>query len=222
MGTTPQAGAGAAHEETILVAGLRRGDEAAFAAAIDAYHASIIRVAQIHVRDRQVAEEVAQDTWLAVIRGIDRFEGRSSFRTWLFSIATNQAKKRGERERRVVPFSALAGHDDEDGPTVDPDRFLPDDAARWGGHWSAPPRPWDMPEERLLGRETLDVIAHAIEALPEAQRTVISLRDIEGVDSAEVCELLGVTEGNQRVLLHRARAKVRRALEIHLDGELPA
>jgi RNA polymerase sigma-70 factor (ECF subfamily) len=186
---------------------------------LDAYHASLVRVAQVYVRDRQVAEDVAQDTWLAVIRGIDRFEARSSFRTWLFSILANQARKRGERERRSVPFSTLAARDTEDGPTVDPDRFLPEDAARWAGHWSAAPRPWDMPEERLIGRETLDVIAAAIETLPEAQRTVISLRDVEGLDSSEVCELLDISEGNQRVLLHRARAKVRTALERYMDGE---
>lgn len=206
-------------DDATLVDALRRGDEPAFAAVLDAYHASLVRVAQVYVRDRQVAEDVAQDTWLAVIRGIDRFEARSSFRTWLFSILANQARKRGERERRSVPFSTLAARDTEHGPTVDPERFLPEDSARWAGHWSAAPRPWDMPEERLIGRETLDVIAAAIETLPEAQRTVISLRDVEGLDSSEVCELLDISEGNQRVLLHRARAKVRAALERYMDGE---
>jgi RNA polymerase sigma-70 factor, ECF subfamily len=197
-----------------LIAGLRRGDEAAFAELIERYSAPLIRLAAGFVRDRAVAEEVVQETWLAVLQGIDRFEARSSLKTWVYRILTNKAKTRGERERRSVPFSSLAPADE--GPSVDPDRFLGPDH-HWAGHWSVPPPRWDeIPEERLLGRETLACAQRAIDALPLAQRQVITLRDVEGWDSEDVCELLGLSEGNQRVLLHRARTKVRLALETEL------
>ena len=185
---------------------------------IDRYGAMMLRVAQMYVRDRGTAEEVVQETWLAVLNGIDRFEERSSLKTWLFRILTNRAKTRGQRDGRMVPFSALAGADPEaDEPSVDPDRFLGPDSPHPGA-WAAPPVPW--PEERLLERETLGVIEMAIDDLPEAQRDVILLRDIDGWTPMVVSDILGITDGNQRVLLHRARSKVRAALERYMDPEV--
>jgi RNA polymerase sigma-70 factor (ECF subfamily) len=203
-------------EEANLIAGLRARDEDAFMLLVDRYSGSLLRLAQTFVRDRAVAEEVVQETWLGVLRGIDRFEGRSSLKTWLYRILTNTAKTRGVRESRSLPFSALGG--DDEGPTVDADRFQGADG-RYPGHWRAFPTSWDaVPEERLLGDETQAVIRRAIEALPESQRIVISLRDVEGWSSEEVRNVLDLSETNQRVLLHRARAKVRRALEEYFDA----
>jgi RNA polymerase sigma-70 factor (ECF subfamily) len=202
-------------EEMRLVDGLRAGDEAAFVELMRLYGASMLRVAQLYVRSRAVAEEVVQESWLAVFKGISRFEGRSSLKTWLFRILTNTAKTRAVREGRSIPFSALAG-DEEDEPSVDPDRFLGPDE-RFPGHWSAPPSSWaGEPEERLVAAETLDVINAEIEKLPRPQALVITMRDIEGFTSEEVCNALEISETNQRVLLHRARTKVRRALEDYL------
>jgi len=196
-----------------IVEALRAGDEATFAMLVAQYGASMLRVAQMYVRTRAVAEEVVQDAWLGVLRGIGSFEGRSSLKTWIFRILTNTAKTRGEREGRTVPFSALEGHDDE--PAVEPERFQAE--GRWAGHWAAPPSPWtDIPENRLLSTETREVVARAIAALPAAQATVITMRDVEGFESEEVCNVLSISETNQRVLLHRARSKVRRALEDYL------
>lgn len=210
--------AGAPGDDTDLVARLRRGDESAFVELIDRYGATMLRVAQMYVRDRATAEEVVQETWLAVLNGIDRFEGRSSLKTWLFRILTNRAKTRGERDGRVLPFSALANASNEpDEPSVDPDRFLGPDS-RNPGAWAAPPRAW--PQDELLEQETLDVIAMAIDRLPEAQREVILLRDVEGWTPMEVADALEITDGNERVLLHRARSKVRAALEEYLDPDI--
>jgi RNA polymerase sigma-70 factor (ECF subfamily) len=207
----------ASSEDLRLVSELRSGKEEAFAALVDMYHASLIRLAMTYVRDRAVAEEVAQETWLGVIKGIDRFEGRSSLKTWIFRIMTNTAKTRGERESRTVPFSALAG-DDAGETAVEPERFIDQNAERWGNHWATPPASWSgVPESRLLAKETLGVIEEALGKLPPAQRQVITLRDVQGWPSEEVCDLLEVSEANQRVLLHRARSKVRRALEAYLD-----
>jgi RNA polymerase sigma-70 factor (ECF subfamily) len=204
-------------EEMRLVDGLRAGSEAAFRELMRMYGASMLRVAQLYVRSRAVAEEVVADTWLAVLKGIGRFEGRSSLKTWLFRILTNTAKTRGEREGRTVPFSALAGADDEEGASIDPDRFLGPDE-RFPGHWSAPPSSWaGEPEERLLAAEALDVIQAAIDELPPAQALVITMRDVEGFTSEDVRNALDISETNQRVLLHRARTKVRRALEDYLS-----
>jgi RNA polymerase sigma-70 factor, ECF subfamily len=201
-----------------LVQRLRDGDEMAFAELIDRYGAMMLRVAQMYVRDRATAEEVVQETWLAVLNGIERFEERSSLKTWLFRILTNRAKTRGQRDGRMIPFSALAGEAAEsDEPSVSPDRFLGPDSAHPGA-WAAPPVGW--PEERLLERETLDVIEMAISELPEAQREVILLRDVDGWDPMEVSDALGITDGNQRVLLHRARSKVRAALERYMTPEV--
>lgn len=199
--------------DAALVARLRTGDEDAYAAIVRRYHGALVRVASAHVRSAALAEEIAQDAWLAVLNGLARFEGRSSFRTWLFTIAANLAKTRGTREARSLPFSALAREEGERERPVEADRFLAD------GHWGDAPAAWRDPEARLCDGETLAQIERAIAALPEAQRTVITLRDVRGVDADEVCALLGISDGNQRVLLHRARAKVRRALESVLAAE---
>ncbi|HET9119311.1 MAG TPA: sigma-70 family RNA polymerase sigma factor [Solirubrobacterales bacterium] len=205
-------------EDHELVQRLRDGDESAFVELIDRYGAMMLRVAQMYVRDRATAEEVVSETWEAVIKGIDRFEERSSLKTWIFRILTNRAKTRGQRDGRMVPFSALAGADfDSDEPAVDADRFLGPDSPTPGA-WATPPVAW--PEERLLEKETLDVIEMTIAQLPEAQRQVILLRDVDGWTPMEVADVLGITDGNQRVLLHRARSKVRAALERYLDPEL--
>ena len=206
--------------ESQLADALRHGDEAAFTALVRRHHPAMLRVALMYVSSPATAEEVIQETWIAVLNGIDRFEGRSSLRTWIFRILMNLAKTRGERESRSVPFSSLLGKEsDEWEGAVDGDRFLSEDHPVWPGQWSALPRRWsELPEHRLLSRETLDMIRAAIEQLPMSQREVITLRDIEGWSATEVCTLLDLTESNQRVLLHRARATVRRALERYLDG----
>jgi RNA polymerase sigma-70 factor (ECF subfamily) len=197
-----------------IVAGLRAGDERAFDAIVRAWSPSMLRLAMTIVSSRAVAEEALQETWIAVFRNIDRFEARASLKTWVYRILANTAKTRAARERRSAPFSSFAEDDVE--ATVAADRFLGPDS-RHPGHWASIPDRWhEQPEERLLSEETMDVVAHAIEALPAAQRAVISLRDIEGWASDEVCEALDLTEVNQRVLLHRARARVRRTLEEEL------
>jgi RNA polymerase sigma-70 factor, ECF subfamily len=206
------------HPDQLVVDALRAGDERAFRRLVQAHHASMVRVASGYVPSRSVAEEVVQDTWLAVIRGLPSFEGRSSLKTWMFTILVNQARTRGERESRTVPFSSMSGaSDDDDGPTVDPDRFLPHDH-RWGGHWASPPRRLDPTAGHLEDDETCRTVEAAIAALPANQQRVVWLRDVQGWTSAEVCEALELTEANQRVLLHRGRAKVRAALECHLDA----
>ena len=161
-------------------------------------------------------DDVVQEIFMVAYRRQDEFEGRSSVKTWLFRILINRARTRGVRERRTVPDSSLAG-EDGGGPVVEPERFRSSEH-RWAGHWAAPPRRWDgIPEDRLLAAETKTVVDAAIEALPPAPREVITLRDVQGLSSGEVCDLLDLTEGNQRVLLHRARAKVRASLERYLD-----
>lgn len=202
------------HGDAELVARLRAGDEDAFVDLVDRYGGSLLGVARTYVKDRAAAEEVVQETWLGVLQGIDRFEGRSSLKTWIFRILTNRAKTRGERESRTVPFSALGGGDNE--ASVEADRFLgPEDSEP--GAWASPPRDW--PQDRVLERETLDLIGIAIEQLPAAQREVIQLRDVAGWSAEDVARALEISDGNQRVLLHRARSKVRAALERHLDPE---
>ena len=182
------------------------------------HHSALLRVAQIWVSSRAVAEEVVQETWIGVLNGLDRFEGRSSLKTWIFRILGNTAKTRAKREGRTLPFSALQDPARVPEPAVSPDRFLDSEHARWPGHWDAPPAPWE-PEERLLGAETREVLALAIEGLPATQRAVVSLRDVEGWTSEEVCNALEISETNQRVLLHRGRSKVRRALEEYLSED---
>ena len=200
--------------EVALVDGLRAGDEAVFVALVGRYGGAMLRVAQLYVRSRAVAEEVVQDAWIGVLNGSSRFEGRSSLKTWIFRIVTNRAKTRALKEGRSVPFSDLAPHE----PSVEPERFRgPED--RYPGHWVAHPSSWaGVPEERLLAAETLALVENAIADLPPAQAIVITMRDVEGFDAAEVCDALDISETNQRVLLHRARSKVRRALEEYLDA----
>jgi RNA polymerase sigma-70 factor (ECF subfamily) len=200
-----------------VVAALRRGDESVFGDLVDAYSPGLMRMALMYVRDRAVAEEVVQDTWIAVLRGIERFEGRSSLKTWIYRILMNTAKTRGQRESRSVPFSAAAGRDE---PAVDPDRFLDAEHQHAGG-WMLGPSEWQTPEEELLQGETREQILRAIDDLPEQQRAVITLRDVEGFPPDEVSELMGISDGNQRVLLHRARAKVRTAIEAYLGAIEP-
>ena len=203
-----------------LVETLRAGDERAFTSLVNELYSSLLRVAMIYVGSRAVAEEVVQETWVGVLHGIDRFEGRSSLRTWIFRILTNTAKTRAEREGRSIPFSALAGEGDERESAVDPDRFLGPDHPTWAGHWAAYPMSWsEVPEQRLLSKEVRALIEDAVEALPARQRIVIRLRDIEGFSSEEARTILGLSEANQRVLLHRARSKVRGALERYLAQE---
>jgi RNA polymerase sigma-70 factor (ECF subfamily) len=205
------------HSEDDELDALRRGEEAAFVALVDRYGPSLLRVARLYVSTTSVAEEVVQETWLAVLDGLDRFEGRSALKTWLFSILANIAKTRGTRESRSIPFSELAALEAAtEEPAVEPERFLNARKAR-AGAWASPPASWAaIPDERLLAGETLDYVRAAIEALPPAQRLVISLRDVEGWSAAEARGALGLSEANQRVLLHRARAKVRSALEEYL------
>ena len=197
-----------------LVEALRAGDEDAFARLVREYQPSLVRVARIYVSSQAAAEEVAAETWLAVLNGLDRFEGRSSLRTWIFRILTNIAKTRGQRDGRTLPFSALEDPGRVPEAALDADRFLGPEHPRWPGHWAVRPEPW--PEDAVIAAETQARLAEAIEALPPAQRAVISLRDVEGWSSEEVRNALELSETNQRVLLHRARAKVRRALESYL------
>ena len=206
-----------AAEEQRLIASLRAGDEDAFVTLVERYQASLVRVALGYVPSHAVAEEVVQETWIGVLKGIDRFEGRSSLRTWLFRILTNVAKTRGQRESRTVPFSVV--WDDEAQPAE-----AAVDAARFNSanqHWAVRPDSWEgIPEERLLAAETRAIVQTAIDALPHGQQQVITLRDVQGWTSVEVCNALDISETNQRVLLHRARSRVRRALESYLAAEI--
>jgi RNA polymerase sigma-70 factor, ECF subfamily len=202
---------------------LQAGNELAFAELVDAISPLLLRVAMAHLPNRPLAEDVVQETWLAVIQGIGGFEGRSTVKTWAVSILLNKARTRAEREGRSVPFSELTGAEDEDGPVVSPERFLAPNHPEWPGHWTAPPDPWEQnPENRLLARETLAQVMVAIESLPAQQRMVMVMRDVNGFPADEVQGLLGLSSGNQRVLLHRARSRVRTQLEahFHVDGAM--
>jgi RNA polymerase sigma-70 factor (ECF subfamily) len=196
-------------DDVRLLEALRAGDEAAFEELVSRHGASLLRVARQYTPSHAVAEEVVQETWLGVLRGLERFEGRSSLRTWLFTIVSNRARTRGVQEHRSVPFAALAGQEvATDEAAVDADRFTTD------GAWASPPRRWEEnPERSLQSGETVAVIERAIELLPDTQRLVITMRDVEGWPADEVRNALRISETNQRVLLHRARSKVRRALE---------
>jgi RNA polymerase sigma-70 factor, ECF subfamily len=207
-------------DEAELVAALRRGDRDAFAQLVDGWGPAMLRVARLHVPSHAVAEEVVQETWLAVLRGLPRFAGRSSLRTWVFSILLNQARTRGVRERRVLPFAALRERFEggRGEPAVPPERFQGRDGER-PGWWAAPPLRWADPQRQLETREAHAVLLAAIAALPARQREVLVLRDVLGLDAEEACSVVGVSDGNHRVLLHRGRAKVRAALERHLAGE---
>jgi len=205
--------------EAQIVAALRRGDEAAFAWLIDQHHATLVRLALRYVGNVSTAEEVAQDTWLHVLRGLARFQFRSSLKTWITSILLDRARTRAKRKRRSLPFSdawlELVARGE---PALDPDRFFGPGEPATTDRWSTAPRRV-APDERLLASETRAIVERAIAALPLAQREVITLRDIEGCSAADVCNALGLTETNQRVLLHRARSKVRAALEPYLSEQ---
>ena len=208
-----------ADDDPAIVRALRSGDEAAFMALVERHQGQMLRIARMYVPTQAVAEEVVQDAWLGVLRGLEGFEGRSSLRTWIFRILVNIAKTRGQRERRSVPFSSLWAVEGEE-PALEPERFLPE-GEHWAGHWAEDPASWDtVPEERLLSSETLAFVGATIETLPPNQREVIRMRDVLGWSSEEVRNALEISETNQRVLLHRARSKVRRALEGYL-GEAP-
>jgi len=200
--------------EQVLLDGLRIGNEEAFAYLLDAYYGQLLRVAMSHVPSRAVAEEVVQETWQGVLESLPRFEGRSSLKTWLFRILTNRAKTRGKRESR---YESMDSEEGESEGWTDPDRFIPGGGLQ--GHWRVQPTPWDdlTPERLLLSKESRRLIQIAIDALPPVQRQVMMLRDIEDVDANEVCNLLDITETNQRVLLHRARTKVRCAIDAQLS-----
>jgi len=197
-----------------LVAALRAGDEEAFRELVRSWNAPLLRVAQIFVPSRAVAEEVVQETWVRVLGALDRFEGRSTLKTWVFRILVNTAKTRAQREGRSIPFSSLQDPGRVPEAAVEPERFLPEDHPQHPGGWASPPR--DLPEDRLLAAETRQRIAQAIDALPANQRAVISLRDVEGWSADEVRNALDLSEVNQRVLLHRGRARVRKELERYL------
>lgn len=189
-----------------LLRRLRAGDEQAFVALVERYNGSMLRLAASFVPSRAVAEEVVQDTWLAVLRGLARFEGRSSLRTWIFTILVNRARTTGTREQRSIPVADTA-------PVVDASRFGPD------GGWSAPPEHWiEEAEDRIEAEKLAELLRGAIDALPGRQREVVLLRDVEGMSSAEVCEVLAITEANQRVLLHRGRGKLRQLLEAEIGS----
>jgi RNA polymerase sigma-70 factor, ECF subfamily len=196
-----------AQTEKDLVTALAAGDEEAFKELVGRYHRGIVRLARNYVRSEAVADEVAQDTWCAVVTGIGRFQGRSSLKTWIFSIAVNKARTRGERERRVAPFSSLGGAAEESSVVAIEDRFGPD------GSWYASPQPWGDPERRLISLELREDLRDALRELPARQRLVVALRDVEGLSSEEVCDLLGLSTGNERVLLHRGRSRLRSALD---------
>jgi RNA polymerase sigma-70 factor (ECF subfamily) len=219
--TGSETSAGAASAEDLrLVKALRSGNESAFVSLVTMYHSSMLRLAMIFVPSKAIAEEVVQETWMGVLHGLDRFEGRSSLKTWIFRILTNRAKTRAQREGRSVPFSSLSQFTSELHESgIEPERFQGFDQ-RSPGSWVSFPQSWEeIPEERILSQETMARIQEAIDTLPIGQREVITLRDIEGCTSEEACDLLGVSEANQRVLLHRARCKVRRALERYFEDE---
>ena len=200
-------------DDDVLVKALAARDADAFAYLLDRYHSTLVRLAQQYVPSRAVADEVVQETWLAVIDGIDRFEQRSSLKTWLFRILVNIARSHGVKENRSIPFATTAVLEEE--PAVDPRRFRR--GLRERGAWKRPPHPWSEPEQRAVDAETLETIRSAIDRLPPDQREVITMRDLLGWSAAEVCDALEVSDANQRVLLHRARSKVRASLERRYD-----
>jgi RNA polymerase sigma-70 factor (ECF subfamily) len=185
---------------------------------VNRYHAPLKRLARSLGATDAVAEEIVQETWLGLLHGLDRFEERASLKTWLFTILKNQAVQRAVREKRTVPFSSFAREgEDSAGPDIDPSRFQGEDG-NWPGHWAAAPRPWEQPDRRLASVEARTEIRRAMGGLPERQQVVVALRDVEGMTSEEVCELLDISEANQRVLLHRGRSAIRNALEEYVDG----
>jgi RNA polymerase sigma-70 factor, ECF subfamily len=215
MPVISQAESGPPSPDAALLAQLRAGDTAAFAATVDEWSPVMLRVAQRYVRDRQAAEDVVQEAWLGVITGLARFEGRSSVRSWAFAILINRAKSRRDRDLRVVPSAVLTG-EEPSGPTVDPARFQGPDGD-YPGHWTSAgvPRPWGQPERSVLDREIREVVDRALDHVPERQRLVVEMRDVQGMSAEETCAALHLSSQNQRVLLHRGRAAVRTALEAY-------
>lgn len=206
-------------DDSELIVALKQRDERAFVALVKRYQGSLIRLALVYAKSHAVAEEIVQETWLGVLQGLDRFERRSAFKTWLFRILVNRARTRATRENRMVQLSELAEAGESSQSAVAPERFLGADHPEWPHHWAVPPRQWGhSPEEELLTRETLDLVHRAISALPPSQQQVITLRDLDGLTSQEVCNVLDISETNQRVLLHRARSSVRGALERYFDS----
>ena len=207
-----------ASEERLLSA-LRAGDEAAFTELVRTQTPSLIMLARLNLSDLAAAEEVVQETWIGFLESLERFEGRASVRTWLYRILLNKARTRQSKDARTVPFSSVEEEGIPYEPSVDPGRLRGSDD-QWPGHWvSAPPSWSDIPENRFLASETFSVVDEALRGLPPAQREVVTLRDIDGWSSTEVCNVLGLSETNQRVLLHRGRSRVREALERHLSEE---
>jgi RNA polymerase sigma-70 factor (ECF subfamily) len=194
-------------DDAVLLA-LQVGDEQVFNELVERWSGIMLRLALAHVDRCAIAEEVVQDAWLTMLRSLDRFERRSSLRTWVLGIVVNCARSRARAERRWIQIEC-----DSDGPTVDPARFLPTHHPRWPLHWAVEPATWRTPEDELLSRETHQVILDAIDTLPPAQREVVVLRDVQGVAAADACNILGITDTHQRVLLHRGRSRVRGALE---------
>ena len=202
--------------EADLIERLRSGDEATFVCLVNTHSASLKRLALAFVSTDAVAEEVVQETWLAVLTGITRFEGRSSVKTWIFKILTNRAKTRAIRERRTINFSELEDPREPNQPAVDPARFLPSAHPTHPGHWASPLEAWSASaEDAVVGREMMGVLRRELDRLPPAQRVVVALRDVHGWPAAEVCDVLGLSEANQRVLLHRGRSRLRGAMEAY-------
>lgn len=205
-------------DDAVLLAALRAGSEEAFRHLVSCHHGAMVRVARSYVASEAVAEEVTQDTWIGVLRGLEGFEGRSSLKTWIFSVLTNQARSQGAKEHRSVPTSFVDELDERSGPQVEPSRFRTGADDPFEGYWRTPPARFSsLPEEQVTSAETRTLIDDEIRGLPLGQQQVVTLRDIEGWSAAEVCAALGLSEGNQRVLLHRARARLRQQLEAHLS-----
>lgn len=206
-------------DDAVVIKGLQEGNERIFEMVVDRYSGSLLRLALAYVPSRAVAEEVVQETWLGVFEGIGRFEGRSSFQTWLFRILSNRAKTRGVRESRYESMGLGTADDPDEGPPLESSLFVTEGSG--AGHWKVPPQDWepDTPERALLSKECRETIEGAIAALPSMQRQVMTLRDLEGVSSEDICNIVGISETNQRVLLHRARNKVRRLLNRYMGHE---
>jgi RNA polymerase sigma-70 factor (ECF subfamily) len=197
-----------AGDDEALLRALLNGDDRVFSELVDRWSGMMLRLALTHIKSQPIAEEIVQEAWLTVVHSLDRYERRSSLRTWVLGIVVNLARSRARAERRSILRSSTS-----DGSVVDPSRFLGADHPRWPHHWAAEPAVWRTPEDELLASETRDVLLHAIDALPAAQREVLVLRDLDGLNAAEACNILGLTDTHQRVLLHRARSRVRAALE---------
>lgn len=199
-------------EDAAFVARLRAGEQGAYRELVRRHHAGLVRLARVFCRVQATAEEVVQDSWIAVLTGIGGYSGEAPLKAWISGIVVNKARSRAARDGRVRSFSDFAGQDEADANGLDPDRFTAN------GAWAEPPAPWDglTPEREAADRELLGYLAAEIETLPEAQRAVVLLRDVGGVEPAEICRMLGITDGNLRVLLHRARTRLRAAVEARL------